>query len=130
MADDPAAGRVGQVAVRAPQERLDPAHQLAQPERLRQVVVRAELEPDDLVDLVVAGGQDEDRRLRAGGAEPAQDLEAVHAGQADVEDDEVRRLVRRELEALLAGAGDGDLVALLLEGVLDARGRRRARLRR
>ena len=41
-------------------------------------------------------------------------------GQADVEDDEVGRLARRDLEALLAGAGDGDLVALLLEGVLDA----------
>ena len=43
-------------------------------------------------------------------------------GQADVEHDEVRRLVRGEVEALLAGAGDGDLVALLLEGVLDAAG--------
>ena len=32
------------------------------------------------------------------------------------------RLVRRELEALLAGAGDADLVALLLEGVLDPAG--------
>ena len=40
-------------------------------------------------------------------------------GQAHVEDDEVRRLARRDLEALLAGARDGDLVALLLEGVLD-----------
>ena len=92
MADHPAAGRIGEVAVGPPQERLDPAHQLAQAERLGQVVVRAELEADDLVDLVVAGGQDEDRRLRAGGAQPAQDLEAVDAGQPDVEHDEVGRL--------------------------------------
>ena len=83
---------VGEVAVRAPQERLDPAHQLAQPERLGQVVVGAELQADDLVDLVVAGRQDEDRRLGAGRAEPAQDLEAVDARQADVEHDEVGRL--------------------------------------
>ena len=69
------------------------AHQLAQPERLGQVVVGAELEADDLVDLVVAGGQDEDGHLRAGRAEPAEDLEAVHARQAHVEHDEVRRLV-------------------------------------
>ena len=45
-------------------------------------------------------------------------------GQAHVEDDEVGRLARRDLEALLAGAGDRDLVALLLEGVLDAAGDR------
>ena len=119
VADDPAADRVGQVAVGAAQERLDPAHQLAQAERLGQVVVGAELEPDDLVDLVVAGGQDEDRHLGAGRPEAAEDLEAVHPGQADVEDDEVGRLARRDLEAFLAGTRDGDLVALLLEGVLD-----------
>ena len=41
-------------------------------------------------------------------------------GQPDVEDDEVGRLARGDVEAFLAGAGDGDLVALLLEGVLDA----------
>ena len=109
-----------EVAIRPAEQRLDPAHQLAQAERLRQVVVGAELEADDLVDLVVAGGQDEDRHLGAGGAEAAQDLEAVDPGQADVEDDEVGRLVRRDVEALLAGAGDGDLVAFLLERVLDA----------
>ena len=43
-------------------------------------------------------------------------------GQPHVEDDEVGRLVGRDLEALLAGSGDRDLVALLLEGVLDAAG--------
>ena len=119
MADDPAADRVRQVAVRAPQEGLDPAHQLAQPERLGQVVVGAELEADDLVDLVVARGQDEDRHLGAGRAQAAEDLEAVDPGQPDVEDDEVGRLVRGDVQALLARAGDGDLVPLLLEGVLD-----------
>ena len=109
-----------EVAVRAPQQRLDPAHQLAQPERLGQVVVGAELEADDLVDLVVARGEDEDRHLGPGRADAAEDLEAVDPGQPDVEDDEVGRLVGRDVEALLAGAGDGDLVAFLLEGVLDA----------
>ena len=120
MADHPAARGIGEVAVGAAQERLDPAHQLAQAERLGQVVVGAELEADDLVDLVVACRQHQDGRLGAGRAEPAQDLEAVDARQAHVEHDEVRRLARGELEPLLAGPGDGDLVALLLEGVLDA----------
>src|SRR5204863_325173 len=120
VADDPASRGVAEIAVRSTQEGLDPAHQLAQPERLGQVVVRAELEADHLVDLVVASGQDEDRRLRAGGAKPAKNLEPVNAGQADIEDDEVGRLVRGELEPLLAALCDGDLVALLLERVLDS----------
>jgi len=120
VTDHPAARRVGEIAVGPPQQRLDPAHQLAQAVRLRQVVVGAQLEPDHLVDLVVAGRQDEDRRLRARGTEPPQDLKPVDPRQADVEDDEVRGLVRREVEALLAAPGDGDLVALLLERVLDA----------
>ena len=122
VADDAPTGGIGQVAVRAPQERLDPAHQLAQPERLGQVVVGSQLEPDDLVDLVVASGQDEDRHLRAGRAQAAEDLEAVHAGKPDIEHHEVRRLAGRDVEALLAGPGDRDLVALLLEGVLDPAG--------
>ena len=92
MADHPAAAGIGEVAVRAAQQRLDPAHQLAQAERLGQVVVGAELEADDLVDLVVARRQDQDRHLGAGGADAAQHLEAVDAGQADVEDHEVRGL--------------------------------------
>src|SRR5262245_44618258 len=120
VADDPAAGGVGEVAVGPTEECLDPAHQLAEAVRLRQVVVGAQLEADHLVDLVVAGGQDEDRRLRAGGTEPAEHLEAVDPGQPDVENHEIRGLVRREVEALFAAAGDRDLVALLLQRVLDA----------
>ena len=53
-------------------------------------------------------------------AHPPEDLEAIHPGQPDVEQDEVGGLGRRELEALLAGAGHGDLVAFLLERVLDS----------
>src|SRR3954471_17864060 len=120
VSDDAATDRVREVAIRAPEERLDPAHQLAQTERLRQVVVGTELEADHLVDLVITRGQDEDRHLGAGRPQAAEDLEAVHPRQADVEDDEIGRLACRDVEALLPGTGDGDLVALLLEGVLDA----------
>src|SRR3954447_26001758 len=120
VTDDAPADGIREVAVGAAQKCLDAAHQLAQAERLRQVVIRAELEPDDLVDLVVTRGQNEDRHLRAGRTEAPQDLEAIHPGQPDVEDHEVGRLARRDLEPLLPGACDRDLVPLLLEGVLDA----------
>src|SRR6478752_3879818 len=50
-------------------------------ERLGDVVVGAELEADDLVELVVAGGQHDDRH-RAPGAELLADLEPVADGSA------------------------------------------------
>src|SRR5579862_6841355 len=124
VADHAAADRVGQIAIGASQVGLDPRQQLPQAERLRQVVVRAELEADDLVDLLVAGGEHQDGGLAARGADPAEHLEAVHGRQADVEQDEVGRLRRGDLEAFLAGSGERDLVALLLEGVLDPAGDR------
>ena len=53
------------VAAPAPQRRAHPRHELAQAERLRHVVVGADLEPDDRVDLGVARGDHDDRHLRA-----------------------------------------------------------------
>ena len=50
---------------RAPQDRLDPGDQGARVERLGHVVVGAQLEPDDRVDVVGPGGQHQDRRLAA-----------------------------------------------------------------
>ena len=46
---------------RAAQQGPHPGQQLGQPERLGDVVVGAGVEPDDRVDLVGAGGEDEDR---------------------------------------------------------------------
>src|SRR6185369_647911 len=119
MADDASADGVGEVAVGASEHRLDPAQELAQPEWLGEVVVGPELQADDLVDLFIPGREHEDGRLRAGRAEPPQDLEAVHARQADVEEDQVGSGGGGQLEAFLAGPRERDLVALLLEGVLE-----------
>ena len=92
-------------AGRAPQHRLDPGDQLARAERLGQVVVGAQFQAEDAVDLVVAGGEEDHRRPVAGLAQPAADLQAVIAGQADVEHAGDR--------AQPAGRGEaGDAVAL------------------
>src|SRR5207248_3697158 len=53
------------VGGRAAQHRPDPGEQLARVERLREVIVGAELETDDLVRVVAAGGHHDDRRLPA-----------------------------------------------------------------
>ena len=69
-----------------PQHRLDPGHDLARAERLGDVVVAAQLQAEHPVDLVVAGGAEQDRHPVALGAQRAAHLGAVHPGQPDVED--------------------------------------------
>ncbi len=51
---------------RAAQDRLHAREQLARIERLRQIVVGAEIEPDDAIDVVAARREHQHRRLRAG----------------------------------------------------------------
>ncbi len=116
----PAACGVREVAVRAPQERLDAAHQLPETERLGQIVVRAELQADDLVHLLVPRREHQDRRLGARRPQSTQRFEAVDAGQPDVQEDEVGSQLRGDVQAILGVGGEGDLIALLLESVLDA----------
>src|SRR3989442_15393989 len=73
----------------APQQRFGPSDELLGMEWLGQVVVRADLEPDDLVGDLVPGGQHDDRHL----AQLADLLaygQAVGAGKHDVEHHEIR----------------------------------------
>ena len=97
-----------------PQDRLDPGDERPRVERLGHVVVGAELEADDRVDVVVAGGEHEDRRVAAP-PELAADLEAVDLGEHQVEDDEVGLVAGVQRESLLAVRGADDRVALLLQ---------------
>ena len=76
---------------------MDAGHQLAWIERLRQVVVRAELQPDDAIDLVAARSQHDDRRRVVGAAQLAADREPVLAGQHQVEHQQVEAFARPQL---------------------------------
>jgi len=59
---NPQDGPVGRVAAAdPPQDGVDPGHQLARAERLRQVVVSADGQPDEHVRFRVAGCQHEHR---------------------------------------------------------------------
>ena len=75
--------------LRSPEQRPDPRRQLAKAERFRDVVVRAELQPDDLVELRVLGREHDDRDARLGPDDPA-DLDARQLREHHVEQDEVR----------------------------------------
>src|SRR4051794_8304038 len=99
---------------RAAQDRPDARHELARVERLREVVVRADLEADDLVDVLVACGQHEDRHVGAL-ANPLADLDAVDVREHQVEDDQRGRLRRHLRERLAAGRRRLDGVAGVLQ---------------
>ena len=96
----------------AAQHRLHPLDQQALAERLVHVVVGAEVEAEDLVDLLVLGGQDDHRHV-GGPAQAAQHLHAVHARHLHVEDGEVRRIVlqRRQARGAVVVGLDGVAVA-------------------
>ena len=98
----------------APQRRLHARAELAHRERLGDVVVGAQLEPEDLVDLLGLGGEHDDRD-RGAGAQPAAHLEAVHLGQHHVQHDEVEGLLGEARERLAAVRGLHHLVPVALQ---------------
>ena len=83
---------------RAAQRRLHAAAELAQRERLGDVVVGAELEAEDLVDLLGLGREHDDRHRRARAHAPA-DLEAVEARASSRRARRGRRSSRRSAPA-------------------------------
>jgi hypothetical protein len=72
----------------AAQDRLDAAEELAWIEGLGDIVIRAELEPHDAVDILATGGEHDDRYLRAR-AQLAAQRQAVFARQHQVEHQQV-----------------------------------------
>ena len=80
-------------AWRAPaaQDRLDARHQLARAEGLADVIVGAEVETDEAVDLLDARRHHHDRHV-AEAAELAADLEPVAAREHQVQENEIGRV--------------------------------------
>ena len=111
------AGLLVRLHVRSAQNRLDAADELARRERLGHVVVGAELEAQDAVDLVAARRQHDDRDAGVR-AQVAGDVEAGLAGQHDVEDDQVGLDLREDELAAGRVARGVDLVASLRERVV------------
>src|SRR5262249_58864762 len=99
------AAALGRQAVRAPQHRLDAGEKFTRIERLRHIVVGAQLDPDDAISLVRQRRQQDDRRI-GGRAQLAAKREAVFSWHHDIEHDKVERAVLEQL-AELAGASRG-----------------------
>src|SRR5258708_35449358 len=102
----------------AAQYRADARQQFPQAERLDDVVVRAELEADDAIDLVEAmTGQDDDGHVRMG-ADVPQQVEAVMFAELQVENDQAG-MRPGEVSIHLVSIGrnaDGDVIFLEIAG--------------
>src|SRR5215204_5736859 len=88
-------------AVDAAEERTHPRHQLLRAERFHDVVVRTQLQPDDTVGFVAAGGHDHDWDIR-GAAQLAGDVQPVPTRQTQVEHYQIRTRQTRALQGALA----------------------------
>ena len=83
-----------------PEHIPQPRHQDARAERLRDIVLRAELDACDDIGLLALRGDhhDRDRSRLLVLLHPPAHLESVEVGQHEVEDDEVRLLAAQHLE--------------------------------
>jgi hypothetical protein len=92
----------------APEHRLYPRHQLTDAEGFGQVVVGAELQAEHAVELGGLGRRHQDRHVARPGAQALADLQAVQAGQHQVEDHQVvgLRLSLRQASGAVEGEAD------------------------
>src|SRR5690606_11180200 len=83
-------------------------------ERLGDVIVCAQFQPGDLVAALVLLCQKDDGDMAGAGglAQFAADIVAVHIGQHNVEDDQMRKLLAGGRQRIAPARGDLDFVAL------------------
>src|SRR5688572_26079645 len=108
--------RLGRGALRhrLAEELVDALHELPRAERLRDVVVRAHVESQLLIDVPALRGEEDHRGLLRGGVrlDRLADLVAVELRHHDVQHDEVRLLGLHPLERLLSVQRRDHFVAL------------------
>ena len=99
----------GRAGAGSAQDGLNPRDELANTERFGDVVVGADGQADEGVDLILAGGDDDDVAVRES-ADLAAHLDAVESGQPEVEDHHVGRLITHRLHPFRSGVHDASLV--------------------
>src|SRR6266567_1351932 len=103
-------------------QRLEPRQQLAEGERLGEVVVRPDLEPADTVVHGIERREHEDGRGHAPAPQLAAQLEPAAAGKAHVENDHIERGQPGALPPLGERRGQGRIDALRAHAVAQQRG--------
>lgn len=102
------------------QDGADPRVQHPGLHGLDHIVVGARLQADNDVHLVAPRGRHDDRQCLVDGPYAAAHLEPRHAGQHQIEDDDVRPEGPQPVHPLLAGPGGDDVMALPAQGQGDA----------
>lgn len=90
--------RNGSTGASAPQDCPHPRHQFARVERLRQIIVGAELQTENPIHILSTRRENQHGRVRSG-AQFAQDVEPAHAGQQKIENHERMLAGARAFEA-------------------------------
>src|SRR5262245_8998587 len=106
---------VGAIPVRALNDALDSQEQLAQVERLYQIVVGAELKALDAVALRGAGCEHEDGKLLISLSYLAGYLKAVDFLEHQVQNDQIELLARLHRQCLLTASGHAHRIAFLFK---------------
>src|SRR3990172_1021603 len=101
----------------ATEHHFDPREELSHRERLYQVVVTPELEPEHAIELLVPGGQEDDREDFGEPPDLPAQLEPVHARHHDVQDQDVGKPVGELLPGRLAVGIEVHAVSLPLQSV-------------
>jgi hypothetical protein len=112
--------RLLRLLARAPQHGANAPEQLAGTEGLGQIVVRADLEADDAIDLIAERRQHDDRQVGRR-AQLAADFKTALARQHEIEHDEIVALAREGAARLLPIGDGGRGEAVLLEEVTQQR---------
>ena len=105
----------------ARQEALDPGKQLGRMEGLDEVVVRTGSQSADLLLHLSLGGEHDDRDMRGAALftpDLGRHLVAVKLGQQDIEQDEIGCFRAPQSEPLRPVGGGDDVIAFLLQRVL------------
>jgi len=102
----------------APKQRPNPCHQLCERKRLDQIIIRAAVEAGHPVFQSIARSQQQNRGFHATFAKARQDLKTVTSRQHEVKKNEVEFLGVDTEKRVFAGVRDDDLVALILEALL------------
>jgi mRNA degradation ribonuclease J1/J2 len=84
---------------------MDAGQQFARIERLAQVIVSADLQPDNPVHVFALRRQHDDRRAVVGGTKPAADGKAIFARHHQVQNDQVGRFTQHQPRQCLAVFG-------------------------
>src|SRR6476661_7537009 len=94
-----------------PERRTHSGQKLVHPERLRNVIIGTQIERLHLAGFVAAAGKHDYWNLFIARADRSQQLVSLNIGQAEIENDQIRRLAH-ELERRLAVTSLNDLIAL------------------